>query len=569
LSQGRPIVDAVGMRALACVAALALVIGCKHRRDETSAPSGLAAGVEKITIDPAPEHLRGRVALPSGARVYARPTYTSASWELTLPDPPLSHADSPPRARAVRVVGIVRMSDPSIGASVGGSGEFLAVTNDLDGEDPNPPIGCGQPLDDLDHLRMLVYVPKVHLAEVTTRSLELEPFVFGGPPELLRIGAGARVSAGNSMGGLPALEPGVRWRWVDADGIRSLAPIPDDAVGLAWDPALVPKFGDAGEALMRDAEGSTIWLRDEFDGGDAVELTLRNACAEHRSRIDEPAKVASWRALALDVFYEQRPPAPLRPVIEADADYRIPAGTPLRWTDGDFAGELLADWSVAIGVGQTWDNRRCFALPLGSELVTVSSPAFACVDPNALVLLSTGAGFGVSDELARGGSIELGPIEVLDGGPWNDQAMQVILNHHHGSVSECLRPLVLTSERLEASRWDLQLDIAEGGFIDAVEVTARGPSTDAVEDCLRAEVYTWPWADGPAGRARVPLTLGRWTPEHEAAVHEPPAATQPDSKSKPKPKPGPKPAPKPEAKPGPGTVVVIDDDDDDDDEFGE
>src|SRR5690606_23484337 len=157
-------------------------------------------------------------------------------------------------------------------------------------------------------------------------------------------GAGARVGPARELGGV-ASEPGASWRSIDADGIRTLAPIPNDAVGVAWDPGRLPEFGDAGEALFRDAEGSTMWLRD--DGGSSVVLTLRNTCGEHRTLVDDPAEVESLRALALDAFYDQRPALEPEPVVEEQADYRIPAGTPLRWTDGDLAGETLVDWSVA------------------------------------------------------------------------------------------------------------------------------------------------------------------------------------------------------------------------------
>src|SRR5690606_38172577 len=115
--------------------ALTVLSGCTYEtmdKRETAVPSDLAARVENITIEPAPEHLRGHVALASGARIYARPTYASPSWSLALPDPPLASADGPPRARAFRVVGVVRSS--SAGA-IAGSGDFIALTNDLEGEE--------------------------------------------------------------------------------------------------------------------------------------------------------------------------------------------------------------------------------------------------------------------------------------------------------------------------------------------------------------------------------------------------------------------------------------------------
>ncbi|HLT35149.1 MAG TPA: hypothetical protein VK034_02665 [Enhygromyxa sp.] len=494
--------------------ALLCVVACKPEAAETAPPTGLAAGATRVTIEPAPEHLRGRVALATGARVYARPTFTSPSWAIALPDPPLSSGDGPPRSRAFRTVGIVRAND----GTIGGAGDFVAITNDLEGEDGDAPIGCGSRFHDLGHLRMLLYVPVIHLAQVTTRVLELEAHSTRSQPDQLRLGAGVRVGAIEQLQGLPPIADGSSWRWVDADGIRVLAPIPDDAVGVAWDPGLLPKFGDAGEALFRDAEGSVLWLRD--DGGETVELTVRNACAEQRSQIDDAKEVEGLRALALDAFYDQRPEPEPEPAVEPEADYRIPVGTALRWTDGDLAGETLADWSVAIGVGQTWDGRRCFPLPLGGELSPVDSIALTCVDPKSLQLLA-GSGFGASDELELGGSVVLGPAAELDGGPWDPQSLRAILNGRHDSVAECLRPLLMTSEGLTGSRWDLRLTITLLGRVDEVELVARGASHEAVEDCLRAEAFTWLFPDGAGGRIEVPVTLGQWTAAHDSSEPEP------------------------------------------------
>jgi len=549
--------------------ALVVLAGCSHEaksKARTELPSALAAGVQRTSIEPAPDRLRGRVALSSGARLYARPTYTSASWSLDLPEPPLMSGDGPARARSFRVVGIVRST--AAGAA-GWSGDFVALTNDLDGEDGNAPIGCGPRFSDLDHLRMLVYVPAVHLAEVTTRPLELEPFSAEQANERLRLGAAVRVGPSASVAGLPALAEGARWRWIDADGIRTLAPIPDDAVGLAWDPGQIPTFSDAGEALMRDAEGSTIWLRDS--GGDSLELTVRNHCAEHWKRIDHPGQVQSIRDMALELFYDQRPARDRAPAVEDQADYRIPAGTPLRWTDGELAGELLRDWDVAVGVGQSWDGRRCFALPLGSELTAVTAPPLICVEPRALELLATarsGAGFEVTDMLSLGGSIELGPFEVLAGGPWAEKSLQSILNLHHDGVSECLRPLLVAGETVIAARWNLGLTVTQFGRVDEVEIDARGQTHDAVEDCLRAEVFTWLLPEiingEEVGRLTVPLSLGRWTVELEqAAIERDAEAEAAKGKAKGKPKAEPKGAGKQPAERERGKVVIIRDEDPD------
>lgn len=525
--------------------ALLGVIACKPDQSESTPPSGLAAGATRITIEPAPEHLRGRVALAAGARVYSRPTFASPSWAIALPDPPLASGDGPPRSKAFRTVGIVRAND----GTIGGAGDFVAVTNDLAGEDGSAPIGCGSRFGDLAHLRMLLYVPVIHLAQVTTRALELEVVSTRSQPDRVRLGAGARVGAVQQLQGLPPIPDGSSWRWIDADGIRLLAPIPNDAIGVAWDPGSLPEFGDAGDALFRDAEGSTLWLRD--DGGVTVELTVRNDCAEHRQRIDEPTEVANMRALALDAFYDQRPRGEPEPVVELEADYRIPAGTALRWTDGDLAGETLADWSVAIGVGQTWDGRRCFPLPLGSELAPVDSTALACVDPSSIELLTAGAGFGVTDELSLGGSIELGPATVVDGGPWDPQSLRAILNGRHDSVSECLRPLLLASEGLTGARWDLRLTVSLLGRVDEVELVVRGPTHDAVDDCLRAEAFTWLFPEGVSGRIEVPVMLGEWTPDMDPSPPEPEPAPEP------KPKSGKGKSDKPRPDPERGKVIIL------------
>jgi hypothetical protein len=508
------------------ITSLALALGCKPAQTEHpegQVPSEFAVGTVKVTLDPAPEHLRGRVALPSGARIYARPTYTSPSWTLRLPDPPLGGAGSagPPRARAFRVIGVVRTSDASLGGSLDTPAEFIAITNDLDGEAENPARGCGPRFNDLSHLRTLLYVPAVHLAEVTTRSLELDPFSAAGDVEQVRVGAGVRVGPAAPVQGLPAAPPDTHWRWIDADGVRVLAPIPDDALGLAWDPTDVPELTDAGEPLLRDAEGSTLWLDD--DGGAQLELTIRNECGEHRRVVDEPAEVASLRALALDVFYDQSPPPEPEPIVPSDADYLIVANTPLRWTDGELAGEVLQDWAVTVGVGQTWDDRRCFPLLLSGELVPLDETALACVKPEALEPLASGRGvgrgFGGSDELELGGSVQLGPPEVI-AGTWDERLLRPVLNSHHASVGECLRPLLLSADELYAARWVLAIIVDETGRVDQVDVTALGESHTAVEDCLRVEAYTWSMPEG-GGQLLVPITLGVWDPPDPGAEPEP------------------------------------------------
>ncbi|WP_146157246.1 hypothetical protein [Enhygromyxa salina] len=554
----------VAPRRIVSIASLALTLGCKAVTTDGAAqvPSEFADATLKVTIEPAPEHLRGRVALPAGARLYARPTYTSPSWTLRLPDPPLSGLGSagPARARAFRVVGIVRTGDASLGGSLEAPAEFIAITNDLDGETDPPARGCGPRFGDLSHLRTLLYVPAVHLAEVTTRGLELAPFSPAGDVERAHVGAGARVGPASATHGLPAAPPETRWRWIDADGIRVLAPIPDDAVGVAWDPTDTPKLGSAGEPLLRDAEGSTLWIDD--DGGAQLELTFRNDCGEHRRTVTEPAELANLRALALDVFYDQSPPPEPAPIVPLDADYLIVANTPLRWADGELAGEVLEDWAVTVGVGQSWDNRRCFALLLSSELVPLDDPALACVKPEALEPLATGGGFGVSDELELGGTVQLGPPEVL-AGEWEDRLLRPVLNSHHASVSECLRPLLRRADELGSARWVLAMNVAESGRVDQVDVTALGETDTAIEDCLRVEAYTWAMPQG-GGQLLLPVTLGVWRPSDPA---EPAGPSEPSEPSRPAGPAGPastsrsKPA---EPDPNRGKVIIIRDDDEPD-----
>lgn len=522
--------------------ALTLVVApaCKPEPEGGSIPGGSMLG-DSMTIEAPPEHLRGRVALPAGARLYARPTYASPSWTLSLPDPPAIASDSPPRARAVRVVGVVRSSGNSLVP------EFLAITNDLDGDDQDPPRGCGSRFNDLQHLRMLLYVPIVHVAEVTTRTLELEPFSASGELEQLQIGAGARVGPRSSVSGLPPAASGSSWRWLDADGIRVLAPVPDDAVGQAWDPSDTPTLRSGGEQLLQDAEGSRLWLRD--DGGAEVEFGVRNDCGEHRRLVDEPYEVESLRALALEVFYDQSP-REYEPVVQPEADFVIVGGTPLRWPDGELAGEVLQDWSVTVGIGQDAQGRRCFPLVLSGELDPFEQPALACVNPDALTPLSGENHFGVSDELELGGSIELGPAEVL-AGEWTAAVLRPLLNAHHATVAECLRPLLRGEDPPPASRWVLMLVASADGRVAEVEVTALGETHATVEDCLRAEAFTWLLPDR-GGQVLIPVTLGPWDPSYEVVQEPEPKQAKPKSTTKPK--------GKPEPAPERGKVVIIRDD---------
>lgn len=477
------------------VALLMLALGCKAERETTPVSSVIRA---PMMIEPAPDHLRGRVALPAGARVYARATYASPSWTVWLPDPPATATDAPPRTRAFRVVGVVRASADSAQL------EFLAITNDLDGEDPDPPRGCGTRFRDLDHLRVLLYVPIVHVAEVTTRTLEFEPWSASGEREQMQVGAGARVGR-PSGAGLPPAPTGTSWRWVDADGIRVIAPVPDDAVGRAWDPSHTPELQTGGEKLLRDAEGSLLWLRD--DGGDRVELGVRNECGEHRRVVEDPYEVEALRGLALEAFYDQKP-RESEPVEQPNADYVIAGGTPLRWPDGELAGEVLADWAVTVGIGRDWEGRRCFPLVLSGELTPFEEPGLACVDAQALTPLSGEDHFSTTDEFELGGSIELGPPQVL-AGEWTESSLRPLFNEHHRTVAECLRPLLRGDDPAPASRWVLMVLATADGRVAEVEVTPLGPTHEAVEDCLRAEAFTWLLPE-PGGQMLVPVTLGPW-----------------------------------------------------------
>jgi hypothetical protein len=533
------------MRRTGMLLALTLVAapGCKPEREGESFPGRLPG--PSMMIESAPEHLQGRVALPAGARVYARPTYASPSWTVRLPDPPAIASDSPARTRAFRVVGVVHSGNSM-------TPEFLAITNDLDGEDQDAPRGCGSRFVDLEHLRLLLYVPVVHVAEVTTRTLELEPFSAAGDRENLQVGAGARVGRRSPSGGLPPAPSGSSWRWIDADGIRVLAPVPDDAVGQAWNPRQTPVLRNGGERLLQDAEGSQLWLRDE--GGSEVELGVRNDCGEHRRLVVEAWEVESLRALALEVFYDQAPHES-QPVVQPDADYVIAAGTPLRWPDGELAGEVLADWGVSVGIGQDWEGRRCFPLLLSGELAPFEDPGLACVGPEALTPLSGGDHFSTVDELELGGSIQLGPPEVL-AGQWTASGLRPLLNHHHATVAECMRPLLGGEEPVIASRWVLMLIASADGRVSEVEVTPLGDTHVAVEDCLRAEAFTWLMPE-PGGQVLVPVTLGAWDASLEAAPEpEPEPEPEPKGKTKTKGKAKAKPEPEPER----GKVVIIRDD---------
>jgi hypothetical protein len=271
--------------------------------------------------------------------------------------------------------------------------------------------------------------------------------------------------------------------------------------------------------------------------------------------VTDPGEVESLRTLAMDVFYDQSPPPDPEPAREDDADFLIPAGTPLRRADGELAGEVLADWGVSVGIGQTWGDRRCFPLLLGGELRVFDQQALACVSPDALAPLSDGSGFGVSDDVERGGSIELGPAEVLVGA-WTALQLRPVFNEHHDTTAECLRPLLESDTPPLASRWVLELQVEPDGRVLEVQVTALGDTHSAVEDCLRAEAFTW-WMPPGGGQVLVPITLGDWDSlAPSIAPAEPAPEPKPEPKSKSKPKPD---KPDPER----GKVIIIRDEDDD------
>lgn len=533
------------------------LLACKP--DEVGAPtSALSSSGTFVTIEPAPAHLRGRVALLAGARLYAAPRFSSTSWTLALPDPPLTAADDElPRARVMRVVGA--------------SGEFLALTNDL-AEDLG---GCGEPVAELDALRMLLFVPTAHLAPVLTRSLELVPL---GDDGLLRVGAGARVGPPLREGGMPNAGEAAHWRTIDADGLRALVPVPDDAVGLAFDPrdavALEP---EAGQPIFRDAEGSYAYLIDE---GDHAELSLRNACGEHRRPLRDPQELAGLRELAGAIAALDDESGDESDEDPSDASdpprepWRLIPGSDMRWTDGNLAGEVLAPFAIAA-LGQDWEDRRCFSLGLGRELEVVDEqPPVVCVRPEQLEFVGDQmAGFDRDIEVEIGGTLRFGQPTVE--GPWGPDVVRELLNDHHATIAECLRPL---AERLDAAglpyagRWRLELEVDGQGRVRAADIVAATTSDERIEDCLRADTGTWLLPPG-AGALVVDLEFGdpqvladqldeSWDQPEPTSEPEPEPKPKSKPESKPKSKPGSKPKSKPEPESEPGRVMIIRDEDD-------
>lgn len=527
---------------LGSLVALSL-LACKPK--QVGAPaSALSSSGAFVKIDAAPEHLRGRVALRAGARLYAAPRHSATSWTLSLPEPPLDAAnDELPRARVLRVVGM--------------SGEFLALTNDLAVREEDGPLGCGEPIAELGALRMLFFVPTAHLAPVVTRPLELVPL---GNDGVLRVGAGARVGPPLPAAGMPSLAAGTHWRAIDADGLRALVPVPEDAVGLAYDPSAGREASDdAGQLAFRDAEGSLAYL---IDHGDEGALALRNACGEHVEAL-APAELPALRELAAataelaseaseaPVAYE---PPPLQP-------WRLIEGADLRWTDGNLAAEVLAPFEVPAP-GQDWEDRRCFVLELGSELEVIDrQPPVACVRPDRLEYVGDEmVSFDRNLEVELGGSVRFGQPTLE--GPWGPDVVRELLNDHHGSIAECLRPLVdrLDAEGLPyAARWRLELQVDGQGRVRAAEVEAALASDERVEDCLRADTGTWLLPPG-AGTIVVDLEFGNaeLVAEQIDALPEPePEPEPPKSKAK-----KPKAKSEPEPKSEPGRVMIIRDEDD-------
>lgn len=525
------------------------LIACK--REDTSAPaSTLSDSSSFVVIEPAPAHLQGRVALASGARLYAAPRFGSSSWTVQLPAPPLvAQQDALSRARALRVVGV--------------SGDFLALTNDL-ADDSG--LGCGQPLAGTEHLRVLFYVPAAHLAPVLTRALELEPL---GEAGLLRVSAGARVGEPLPEGGMPNPGPNHHWRPIDADGLRALVPVPDDAVGWAWDPSARMEFESEGQLLFRDAEGSYAWLSDP--GGDEVALSLRNECAEHVQTITDPAEVASLRELATMTSDEGIDPRDAANDVGDEAPpqgpYRLVVGSDLRWTDGNLAAEVLAPFEIAA-LGQDWEDRRCFPLELGGELVVVDGqPPVTCVRPDQLDFVGDQiTRFDRGLELEIGGSVRFSQPTVE--GPWGPDVVRELLNLRHATIAECLRPFAM---RLEdsglpvAGRWRLELEVDERGQVVDALVDPIATSDEPTEDCLRADTGTW-LLPPSAGKLMVELEFGdaqALAAALDLAADEADEAEPTPSKPKSKPKSKTKPKPEPESKDS-GRVMIIRDEGEDD-----
>jgi len=481
----------VTARSLWFVLAALGLIACKPK--DVGAPiDSLSQTGTFVVIEPAPEHLRGRVALLAGARLYASPSFESSSWALDLPAPPLAaRGDALPRARAMRVIGV--------------SGDFVALTNDLADESE---LGCGQPLAGISHLRMLFYVPVAHLAQVITRPLELEPL---GEAGLFRVSAGARISEPLEPGGMPSPGEASHWRAIDADGLRALVPVPDDAVGLAWDPAAQIELEPTGQLLFRDAEGSYAWLDDA--GGEDVGLSMSNACAEHIQTVTKADEVASLRELAAAIVDEPGDADERESVGEVwrepEGPYRLLTGSDLRWTDGNLAAEVIAPFEIAA-LGQDWDERRCFALELGEELELIAAhPPVACVRADQLEFVGDQlTSFDRGLELEIGGTVRFGQPSVE--GPWGPDVVRELLNGHHPTIAECLRPL---AERLQAEdlpfagRWRLELEVDDRGRVVEAKVDPIAVSDERVEDCLRAETGTW-LLPPSAGKLIVALEFG-------------------------------------------------------------
>jgi hypothetical protein len=531
---------------LVSLGSVALVLlACKPK--EVGVPVGaLSSGGGLVTIEAAPEHLRGYVALHAGARLYAGPRHAATSWTLSLPEAPLDAAnDELPRARVLRVVGM--------------SGEFLALTNDLAAPDDGP-FGCGEPIAELTALRMLFYVPIAHLAPVVTRPLELVPL---GNDGTLRVGAGARVGPALSAAGMPSLPDDSHWRALDADGLRALVPVPDDAVGLAFDPSLQRELVDeAGQLVFRDAEGSYAYL---LDRGDEAALALRNACGEHVDAVAADEVAALRELAAANAELGDAGFAPPEFVAPPQQPWRLVEGADLRWTDGNLAAEVLAPLDVPAP-GQDWEDRRCFPLLLGSELEVVDrQPPVACVRPDRLEYVGDEmVSFDRNLEVELGGSVRFGQPSLE--GPWGPDVVRELLNDHHGSIAECLRPLVdrLDAEGLPyAARWRLELQVDGQGRVRDAAVEAALASDERVEDCLRADTGTWLLPPG-AGTIVVDLEFGNADliaeqldalPETEPEPEPKPKAKAPKSKSKSK-------SESEDESPEPGRVMIIRDEED-------
>jgi hypothetical protein len=235
---------------------------------------------------------------------------------------------------------------------------------------------CASALAVPSGLRLVLWVPRERLAPVLQRPLHHRYSDGTGFDLSPGLPLGPAVAAGN--------QPGSHFRPLATDRFLSAAQVPDDAVGLSYEPLALPKaetesaeqwiespdlpLGD-GRLLRRPPSLNQLWSRQiRPDPADPAQrlVGLQDRCARFVVRLP-----ASALGNAVGGF--------LLGALGAGAS-QVRGGAVITWADGALAGRTLRDTWVGRALPQRGE-RICFAVALFSHGSRKGAKALRPVEP--------------------------------------------------------------------------------------------------------------------------------------------------------------------------------------------